>query len=179
MSTPQSPSHPDTPVRVVDVMLIFDAVTLLSRNPEASRTPAAPTPADPDCCYAFAPATDTLTAPTAGRLRMRAPLGALVRIRATTPSLLAEHAVLVTSLQLSGGPALSDPQPVVNPQAEAFVPQLSEQSHPVRHHQTDAFWQTQVLAHQPVEARIDATVLDREANVLGCFRLQLTIDFDA
>ncbi|MGD7312879.1 AidA/PixA family protein, partial [Ralstonia pseudosolanacearum] len=37
MSTPQSPSHPDAPVRVVDVMLIFDAVTLLSSHPEASR----------------------------------------------------------------------------------------------------------------------------------------------
>ncbi len=110
---------------------------------------------------------------------MRAPIGALVRIRAATPSLLTEHAVLVTSLQLSGARALSDPQPVVNSHAEALVPQLGEQPHPARHRATDAFWQMQVLAHEPVEARIDATLLDREANVLGCFRWQLAIDFVA
>ncbi len=179
MSTPQSPSHPDAPVRVVDVMLIFDAVTLLSRYPEASRTPDAPTPADAECCYAFAPGADALAEPNGGRLKLRTPIGAQVRIRATTPSLLTEHSVMVTSLQLSGARALSDPQPVVNPQAEAFVPQLGEQPHPARRHATDAFWQMQVLAHQPVEARIDATFLDREANVLGCFRWQLAIDFAA
>ncbi|AXW63317.1 hypothetical protein CJO94_00720 [Ralstonia solanacearum] len=179
MSTPQSPSHPDAPMRVVDVTLIFDAVTLLSRDPEASRTPDAPTPADADCCYAFASGADTLTAPNDGRLTMHAPIGALVRIRAATPSMLTEHSVLVTSLQLSGARALSDPQPVVNPQAEAFVPPLGEQPHPVRRHATDAFWQMQVLAHQPVEARIDATFLDREANVLGCFRWQLAINLAA
>ncbi|MGD7313977.1 AidA/PixA family protein, partial [Ralstonia pseudosolanacearum] len=167
------------PVRVVDVMLIFDAVTLLSSHPEASRTPDAPTPVGAQCCYAFAPGAGAPTAPNSGRLTVCAPIGALVRIRAATPSLLTEHAVLVTSLQLSGARALSDPQPVVNSHAEALVPQLGEQPHPARHRATDAFWQMQVLAHEPVEARIDATLLDREANVLGCFRWQLAIDFAA
>lgn len=179
MSQPQSQPHHDTTLHGVDALLVFDAATLLSRYPDASRAPDAPSIADAECCYCLAPEAGELVATNNGLFRVSVPLGAQLRLRLATLALRAEHSVLLTSIQLSDEQTLTTPQLVVREKAEIFLPQTQDPLQPERHLSLDHFWHAQVLAHDSVEALVDATITDRGANILGCFRWKLLFELSA
>src|SRR5580765_6116580 len=101
MSQSQSLSHHDTSVNTVDALLVFDAATLLSRYPDASCAPDAPSPADAECCYCLAPGADQLVALNNGRCRVGGSIGAHLRLRPATLALRAEHSVLLVAIELA------------------------------------------------------------------------------
>jgi nematocidal protein AidA len=179
MSQPQSQPHHDKTLHGVDALLVFDAATLLSRYPDASRAPDAPSLADAECCYCLAPEAGELVASNNGLFRISAPLGAQLRLRPATLALRAEQSVLLTSVLLSDEKTLTKPQLVVHDKAEVFVPGSQDPAQPERLHSLDHFWHANVIAHDSVEALIGATITDRNANVLGCFRWKLVFEISA
>jgi hypothetical protein len=179
MSQPQSQPHHDTTPHGVDALLVFDAATLLSRYPDASHAPDAPSVADADCCYCLAPEAGELVATNNGLFRVSAPLGSQLRLRLATLALRAEHSVLLTSIRLADEQTLTQPQLVVHDKAEIFVPHTQDPMQPERRHSLDHFWHAHVVAHDSVEALIDITITDRDANVLGCFRCKLLLELSA
>lgn len=179
MSQTQSLPQQGTPLDTVDVLLVFDATALLSRYPDASRGPDAPSHGDAECCYFLAPDAGELVALNNGLFHVSGVVGSDLRLRPVTLALRAEYAVLLTAIRLADERTLSRPQPVIDEKAEIFVPRGEDPTQPERHPSIDHFWCTRILAHGSVDAQIDAIITDRDANILGCFRWELNIDVEA
>lgn len=177
MSQPHA-SH-ETPAHTVDVLLVFDTEALLTRYPDASHSPDTPSPADVECCFILATGPDRLGAFNDGHLRVSAPAGSLIRFRPVTLGFRSDYAVLLTAVEWSDQQVLSEPKSGFNDQAERSVPQMADPAKTDRVAAVDHFREAQVLTHGSVDARVDAMIAGRDANVLGCFRWELVFDISA
>ncbi|ODP33429.1 AidA/PixA family protein [Pandoraea sp. ISTKB] len=159
---------------ITDVLLVIDTATLLDKA--AGQSPS-PVSVDGTDCYRLSPGRDTLdgshgTPPASWPVDART--GSQLRIRWTALAMRGEHAVLL-QLALADDAALGNLQLHVEDNAVRYAPRSDKPEEAVARQAPDAYWQAEVIASGEAEMRVEATVTDRDANVLGRFTWPLRI----
>ncbi|QAU24171.1 hypothetical protein EO087_09370 [Dyella sp. M7H15-1] len=175
MSLLTSRTHHDdkTAASVTDVIMVIDAHALLSQGAEPSREPDTPTVAEAKCCYVIVPNAPKQMGRNSGEILLNVPNGTYLRIRPTTMSMRAEYSAMLTNIKLANENTLTKPELKVDDDITIRRPATEDSSLLEEKQVIDCYWGTCVLSHGAVDAHVDVMVTDREANVLGCFRLNM------
>ncbi|WP_242561102.1 MULTISPECIES: AidA/PixA family protein [Pandoraea] len=159
---------------VTDVLLVIDTATLLDKAAGPTSSPVA---VDGDDCYRLSPGHDTLDGDRethAAGWRIDARPGERIRIRWTALAMRGEHAVLL-QLALADDATLGNLQLHVEDSAVRYAPRSDKPEEAVARQAPDAYWQADVVASGEAETSVEATVTDRDANVLGRFTWSMRI----
>ncbi|ANJ87138.1 AidA/PixA family protein [Pandoraea oxalativorans] len=154
-----------------DVLLVVDTVTLLER---ASGGDEKPQPAPDTAYYALAPNADALAGVNGAKWVIHARPGTRLKLRWTPLAMRGEHAALL-QFALLDETTLGRPSLHVESHATRYAPQSGKLDEPVPREAPDAYWETEVIASGMADVNVDATVTDRDANVLGRFTWSLQI----
>ncbi|AJC17025.1 AidA/PixA family protein [Pandoraea sputorum] len=154
-----------------DVLLVVDTVTLLDR---AAGTEGPPQPVTGDAYYALAPNADALTGVNGAKWVIEAQPGSRLKLRWTPLAMRGEHAALL-QFELADETTLGRSSLHVDNHATRFAPQSAMPEAPVSREAPDAYWETEVIASGTAAVKVDATVTDRDANILGRFTWSLQI----
>ncbi|APD13500.1 AidA/PixA family protein [Pandoraea pulmonicola] len=161
----------------VDILLALDTMTWLDRHPHGDPA-STPVDVEPDACYGLASGSGPeapLRAGKAAHVHVDARPGARLRLRWTPLALRGEHAVLL-QLSLGDDATLADLQLHIDEHATRYAPQAGTPERPASRQAPDAFWQADVVAPGTVSVDAEATVTDRDAQVIARFRWPLRIE---
>ena len=156
---------------IIDVLLVIDTVTLLDDHPEAADRPVS---VDEPACYRLSPNNGALSGTSGDDWSLDVHPGERLRLRWTPLAMRGEHAVLL-QLALTDEATLSHSGMHVEENAVRYAPQAGKPEEAVAREAPDAFWQADVVAGGTAELSVEATVMDRDAAVLGCFAWTLRI----
>lgn len=145
-----------------EVFLVIDTAALLAGEPEAS------------CCYALYTGLDSRLTSNDGQVHLNTSPGDLISIRWSSTAVRGEQAVLL-ALQLPDDDVLTNLALTANPDATFYMPQMDHPGEPVPRTTLDAVWQAEVVTEGSVNVQVEATVTDRDAQVLGTFAWPLRI----
>ncbi|VVD79904.1 inclusion body protein [Pandoraea capi] len=159
---------------ITDVLLVIDTATLLDKA--AGQSPS-PVSVDGTDCYRLSPGHDTLDGSSgthAATWRIDARPGERIRMRWTALAMRGEQAVLL-QLALADDAMLGNLQLHVEDNAVRYAPRYDKPEEAVARQAPDAYWQADVVASGEAETSVEATVTDRDANVLGRFTWSMRI----
>ncbi|VVD67339.1 inclusion body protein [Pandoraea aquatica] len=154
-----------------DVLLVVDTVTLLDR---ASVSDGKPQSAPDDAYYALAPNAEALSGTHGAKWVIDAQPGTRLKLRWTPLAMRGEHAALLQFV-LADEATLGRASLHVESHASRYAPQSGKPEEPVAREAPDAYWAAEVIARGTADVNVEATVTDRDANVLGRFILSLQI----
>ncbi|MBW5803441.1 hypothetical protein FOZ70_01580 [Burkholderia sp. COPS] len=161
-----------------DVLVIVDAVTLLSAYPEASRDPDAPTVIDGRHLYVVSPGDAAQLGHNDSRLFAGLSPGDQLRLRETALALRAEASVLFVRFALKDAGIVAPFEAEIR-DAAAPVPDADDLLHPPCHPMKDHYWRSDVLAAGATTCTADFAVFDRDGTVSGYFRWETSIEIGA
>ncbi|WP_175952419.1 AidA/PixA family protein [Burkholderia sp. BCC0405] len=158
-----------------DVLVIVDAVTLLSAYPEASRNPDAPTAIDGRHLYVVSPGDTAQLGHNDSRLFTGLSPGDQLHLRETALALRAEASVLFVRFALKDAGIVTPIEPEVR-DAATPVPVADDLLHPSCQPMKDHYWRSDVLAAGATTCTADFAVFDRDGAVSGYFRWETSIE---
>lgn len=150
---------------IIDVLLVIDTVTLLADHPEAVDQPVS---IDGYACYHLSSEKGALNGTSANDWSLDVRPGERLRLRWTPLAMRGEHAALL-QLSLADEATLGHPDIHVEENAVRYAPQAGKPEEPVAREAPDVFWQADVVASGTATLSVEATVMDRDAAVLGRF----------
>jgi hypothetical protein len=175
MSTDKTVKEKETSGRHIDVLVIVDAATLLSRYPDASLTADKPTTIDGELIYVMAAGHGELLGRNDSHLDLTVPVGDDIHVRGNALALNGEHSVLFYDLTSIDADAVSAFSLEQTHGLTVPIPKADNLLQPDNQSVDDHFWRTQVLAHGTAACDLCFMVLDRGCTVLGYFRWNLQI----
>lgn len=161
-----------------DVLVIVDAVTLLSAYPDASRDPDAPTVIDGRHLYVVSPGDAAQLGHNDSRLFAGLSPGDQLRLRETALALRAEVGVLFVRFGLKDT-GIVTPFELEVRDAATPVPDADDLLHPPCRPMKDHYWRSDVLAAGATACTADFAVFDRDGAVSGYFRWETSIGIGA
>ncbi|CAL9343940.1 hypothetical protein SUDANB171_00325 [Streptomyces sp. enrichment culture] len=156
----------------LNVLIAFDAATIVERYPDASRNPDAPTQVDHSLIY-MTTRHDHIIGTSGAELNLRAETGDSIRWRETTLSLSSDYKALLYRYVSSD----SGHQLIRTPEIEVIdgvfpMPQEGTEGTPgfVTQNYQDHYWRTTVRKPGQVVYRFFFQILDRHRQLKGYFQ---------
>jgi nematocidal protein AidA len=152
---------------IVHVSLIIDAETLLSRYPQASQDPDAPTLVDEG--FIFILDSPLLSDSKSTSRVLRISLGQATHLRCRTIALRAEHSAVIYGLEVDNAQVLPAPDLVIN--ADQTVPSidLENLTQPVAQQADDHFWRCQPLTQGKANGELRFMLVNSRCEAVGYF----------
>ncbi|MEU0383683.1 inclusion body family protein [Streptomyces chartreusis] len=156
----------------LNVLISFDAATIVERNPNASRNPDAPTQVDPRLIY-MTTRQDHIVGTSGAELNLRAEPGDIIKWRETTLSLGFDYKALLYRYVSSD----SQHQLIRTPEIEVIsgiypLPKEGTEGRPEFETQSyrDHYWGTTVKQPGKVVYHFSFQILDRHRQLKGYFQ---------
>lgn len=159
----------------VNVLVIVDAETLVSRSAHISHSPDAPTIVNSEYLYFITPRDDEPLGRNDGHVDLAANLGNHIRIRGNALALRGEHIVLFHGIAHESAEVISPFELVLQANVTVPTPSSDNLLHPSSRSINDHYWQSEVLTRGVVACDLDFMILDKVCAVLGYFRSRLQI----
>ncbi|MDN7183359.1 inclusion body family protein [Caballeronia sp. SEWSISQ10-4 2] len=175
MSTEKTVKEKETSGRHIDVLVIVDAATLLSRYPGVGLSADTPTSIDGELIYVMAAGHVELLGRNDSHLDLIVPVGDDIHVRGNALALSGEHGVLFYDITLLDTDIVSAFRLDQVHGLTVPIPRADNLLQPDNQSVDDHFWRTQVLAHGTAACDLYFMVLDRGCTILGYFRWNLQI----
>ncbi|KVV45832.1 inclusion body protein [Burkholderia territorii] len=158
-----------------DMLVIVDAVTLLSAYPNASRDADAPTMIDGRHIYIVSAGDTGPLGHDGSWLFAGLSSGDQIHLRETALALRAEVSVLFVGFELKDAGIVAPIQAEVR-DATMPIPDVDDLLHPSCRPMKDHVWRSEVLAAGATTCTADFVVLDRDGTVSSYFRWKTSIE---
>lgn len=165
MST--EPSAISSETATAHVSLIIDAETLLSRYPQASQDPDAPTPVDE--CFIFILGNALLSHAKTDSRVLPISLGQTTHLRCRTVALRAEHSVVIYGFAVESGAVLPAPTLVVSANQGVPAIDIENLTHPILQQADDHFWRCQPLSQGKENSELRFMLVNSQCEAVGYF----------
>ncbi|MGC9497672.1 inclusion body family protein [Streptomyces sp. WG7] len=156
----------------INVMIAFDAATIVERNPNASKNPDAPTYADESLIY-MTTRQDHIIGTSGAELNLRAEPGDSVKWRETTLSLGSDYKALLYRYVSNDNQHVLIRTPEIEVVQGVYpMPQEGTEGTPaftVQEYE-DHYWRTTVKRTGKVVYHFYFQILDRHRNLMGYFQ---------
>lgn len=149
------------------VSLIIDAETLLSRYPQASQDPDAPTPVDEG--FIFVLGSALLSHTTIDSTVLPISLGQTTHLRSRTIALRAEHSVVIYGFTVETGAVLPAPDLVVSTDQSVPAIDIENLTHPILQQADDHFWRCQPLSQGKEKSELRFMLVNSRCEAVGYF----------
>lgn len=154
--------------RVTDILVSIDTETILSKYPNISKNPAAPTLIDVNHVYMVTNQNNVISGQAGGELNLKAQVGDLIRWRETSLSQSFETAVVFYKfISGQGNDLISTPTPR-KATASVAVPNTSNPSVPSCQKVDNYYWSSETLAVGSVTYHFNFLIVNRDCQIVGC-----------
>lgn len=152
---------------IAHVSLIIDAETLLSRYPQASQDPDAPTSIDGDLVFVLG--SVRLSPTETNRIVLPISLGQTTHVRGRTIALRAEHSVVIYGFAVDSGAVLPAPDLVVSADQSVPAIDIENLTQPISQPADDHFWRCRPLSQGKEKGELRFMLVNSRCEAVGYF----------
>ncbi|MBK5530014.1 hypothetical protein JFT91_28585 [Pseudomonas sp. TH08] len=159
-----------------NVLLIFDAESVLASNPDPSQDAANPTRITDGLVFFITGNNSKKNVTNDSKLTLPVEIGRDLHFRGRSVSLIAEHSVVIYSMTVGNSAVLTDPLLEVHPGVTVPAPDPSHPTTPGSHKADDHYWACTTKASGTAKCVLNFMLVDQQCETAGYFQWQVAIE---
>lgn len=169
-----SPSNADNNAH--NVLLIFDAESVLTSNPHPSKDAAKPTRITDGLVFFITGNNSKKNVTSDSKVTLPVEMGRDLHFRGRSVSLIAEHSVVIYSMTVGNSSVLTDPLLEVHPGVTVPAPAPSHPITPGSHKADDHYWACTTKTSGTAECVLNFMLVNQQCETAGYFQWQVAME---
>ncbi|MQL48095.1 inclusion body protein [Photorhabdus khanii] len=159
----------DIIMSIVNVVVVFDAESILKRYPSVSKDPNKPTLVDGKDIYMVTTSDNVISGQGGGDLNIKAEVEDVIHWREVSISHI-EHSVILYKFETTyGGNLISNAEPRIA-DVDLPMPNLNDSLTPNMSKEKDYYWSAEILSTGSVAYDFRFQIFDRYGKLCGCYK---------